>query len=145
MVLLTWGHSNPRTAKTATGLLRYCGDECVAVFDPDNVGKDIANIAHQQFSLLGTYQYNDQLTLGARVTYAGGRKLGGPVENGNTLPDYTTIDLMATYKFSEHAELQFNVNNVADTTYYDSGYRSGSPFTYVAPGREFPFNFKAKF
>ena len=33
----------------------------------------------------------------------------------------------------------------ADTTYYDSGYRSGSPFTYVAPGREFSFNFKAKF
>lgn len=39
MVLLTWGHSNPRTAKTATGLLRYCGDECIAVFDPDHVGK----------------------------------------------------------------------------------------------------------
>lgn len=39
MVLLTWGHSNPRTAKTATGLLRYCPDECVAVFDPDLAGK----------------------------------------------------------------------------------------------------------
>jgi uncharacterized NAD-dependent epimerase/dehydratase family protein len=39
MVLLTWGHSNPRTAKTATGLLRFCPDECVAVFDPDNVGQ----------------------------------------------------------------------------------------------------------
>ncbi|GIW96900.1 MAG: hypothetical protein KatS3mg111_0233 [Pirellulaceae bacterium] len=40
MVLLTWGHSNPHTAKTATGLLRYCPDECVAVYDPDNAGKD---------------------------------------------------------------------------------------------------------
>ena len=39
MVLLTWGHSNPRTAKTATGLLRYCPDECVAVLDPDRAGK----------------------------------------------------------------------------------------------------------
>ncbi len=39
MVLLTWGHSNPRTAKTATGLLRYCPDECVAVLDPDQAGK----------------------------------------------------------------------------------------------------------
>lgn len=39
MVLLTWGHSNPRTAKTAAGLLRYCPDECVAVFDPDNAGR----------------------------------------------------------------------------------------------------------
>jgi uncharacterized NAD-dependent epimerase/dehydratase family protein len=39
MVLLTWGHSNPRTAKTASGLLRYCPDECVAVFDPDCAGQ----------------------------------------------------------------------------------------------------------
>ncbi|MCA9128314.1 MAG: DUF1611 domain-containing protein [Planctomycetales bacterium] len=38
MVLLTWGNSNPRTAKTATGLLRYCGDECLAVLDPDKAG-----------------------------------------------------------------------------------------------------------
>ncbi len=39
MVLLTWGHSNPRTAKTATGLLRYCPDECLAVLDPDQAGR----------------------------------------------------------------------------------------------------------
>lgn len=39
MVLLTWGYSNPRTAKTAAGLLRYCPQECVAVFDPDNAGR----------------------------------------------------------------------------------------------------------
>lgn len=55
MILLTWGHSNPRTAKTATGLLRWCPDECLAVFDPENaggntrellgVGKDVPIIA----------------------------------------------------------------------------------------------------
>ena len=39
MVLLTWGHSNPRTAKTATGLLRYCPEQCVAVLDPDQAGR----------------------------------------------------------------------------------------------------------
>ncbi len=39
MVLLTWGHSNPRTAKTATGLLRYCPRECLAVLDPDCAGQ----------------------------------------------------------------------------------------------------------
>ncbi|MCC6510676.1 MAG: DUF1611 domain-containing protein [Pirellulaceae bacterium] len=39
MVLLTWGYSNPRTAKTAAGLLRYCPEECVAVLDPDNAGR----------------------------------------------------------------------------------------------------------
>jgi uncharacterized NAD-dependent epimerase/dehydratase family protein len=40
MVLLTWGHTNPRTAKTATGLLRFCPEECVAIFDPDMAGKN---------------------------------------------------------------------------------------------------------
>ncbi len=40
IVLLTWGHTNPRTAKTATGLLRYCPGECVAVLDPDQAGRD---------------------------------------------------------------------------------------------------------
>lgn len=39
MVLLTWGHSNPKTAKTATGLLRYCPEECVAIYDPDCAGQ----------------------------------------------------------------------------------------------------------
>jgi uncharacterized NAD-dependent epimerase/dehydratase family protein len=39
MVLLTWGHSNPRTAKTATGLLRYCPTECLAVLDPEQAGR----------------------------------------------------------------------------------------------------------
>lgn len=44
MILLTWGHTNPRTAKTATGLLRYCPDECVAVFDPDTAGQSVADL-----------------------------------------------------------------------------------------------------
>lgn len=39
IVLLTAGHTNPRTAKTSTGLLRFCPDECVAVLDPDHAGK----------------------------------------------------------------------------------------------------------
>lgn len=39
MVLLTWGHTNPGTAKTAAGLLRYCPEECLAILDPDQSGK----------------------------------------------------------------------------------------------------------
>ena len=33
MILLTEGMSNPAEAKTATGLLRYRGEEVVAVYD----------------------------------------------------------------------------------------------------------------
>lgn len=42
MVLLTEGHSNPHTAKTAAGLLRYCPEECVGVIDSHLHGKDVA-------------------------------------------------------------------------------------------------------
>ncbi len=39
MVVLTDGHSNPITAKTACSVLRYCGDEVLAVLDADSAGK----------------------------------------------------------------------------------------------------------
>jgi uncharacterized NAD-dependent epimerase/dehydratase family protein len=41
MVLLTEGHSNPHTAKTAAGLLRYCPDECVGVIDSHHHGEKV--------------------------------------------------------------------------------------------------------
>lgn len=43
MVLLTEGHSNPHTAKTATGLLRYCPDECVGVIDSHHAGHSVSH------------------------------------------------------------------------------------------------------
>ena len=39
LILLTDGHTNPLTAKTATSVLRYCRDEVVALFDRSQVGK----------------------------------------------------------------------------------------------------------
>lgn len=44
MVLLTWGFTNPQRAKTAAGLLRYCPDECLAVYDPDQTGKSAEDL-----------------------------------------------------------------------------------------------------
>jgi uncharacterized NAD-dependent epimerase/dehydratase family protein len=41
MILLTWGFTEPHTAKTAAGLLRYRPHECRAVFDPDLVGQSL--------------------------------------------------------------------------------------------------------
>lgn len=39
MVILTEGHTNPHTAKTATSLVRYCRDECVALLDSQQAGR----------------------------------------------------------------------------------------------------------
>jgi uncharacterized NAD-dependent epimerase/dehydratase family protein len=41
MVILTQGHSNPHTAKTACSVMRYCPDEVVAVLDADSVGYSV--------------------------------------------------------------------------------------------------------
>ena len=41
MIILTQGHSNPHTAKTACSVLRYCPDEVVAVLDSDSVGTSV--------------------------------------------------------------------------------------------------------
>ena len=38
MIVLTEGHTNPHTAKTASCLLRYCGDEVVALLDSTERG-----------------------------------------------------------------------------------------------------------
>ena len=42
MVILTEGHSDPHTAKTACSVMRYRPDEVVAVLDSDSVGMSIA-------------------------------------------------------------------------------------------------------
>lgn len=42
MVILTEGHSNPHTAKTACSVMRYRPDEVVAVLDGDSVGVSVA-------------------------------------------------------------------------------------------------------
>lgn len=39
MVILTEGHTDPHTAKTATSIVRYCRDECVALLDSTQAGK----------------------------------------------------------------------------------------------------------
>ena len=44
MVILTDGHSNPLTAKTACSVLRYCQDEVVAVLDSQAAGQTAAQL-----------------------------------------------------------------------------------------------------
>lgn len=39
IVILTEGHTNPHTAKTASSLIRYCGDEVLALLDSMNSGR----------------------------------------------------------------------------------------------------------
>lgn len=104
--------------------------------DPDNIGEELATVAHQQFNLLGTYDVTDRLMLGVQANWAGEVKLGSTAPNDNTLPSYWSFDLVGSYDINERMDMRFGVKNAADAVYYDTAYRSGEPFTYVAPGRE---------
>ena len=76
MVLLTWGHSNPRSAKTATGLLRFCPQECVAVFDPDNAGRSAGELLEigGDLPVIGSLEQADHAdTLVLGIAPPGGR------------------------------------------------------------------------
>lgn len=113
--------------------------------DAAAVGQSFPNIATQQFNLLATYDVTDKLMLGAQVNYGGKVKLGSLSPNGNELPSYLTLDLVGEYEIAKNTALKFAVKNVTDKTYYDAGYRSGSPFVYVAPGRELSISLAMKF
>ncbi|WP_295512207.1 TonB-dependent receptor [uncultured Sulfitobacter sp.] len=113
--------------------------------DSDNVGLSVANVAHEQINILATYQVTDKLMLGGRVNYQGAIDLGSTAANGRSLPDAWTFDLLGEYEVADNATLKMGITNVADTIVYDAAYRSGTPFTYVAPGREISVSYEMKF
>ncbi len=100
-----------------------------------NVGRPFANIPKHSGSILATYALTGQVQVGAQV-YAQSRIYGGSLAAGATsVPGYARFDAMARWKPSDRFELRLNVLNLTDKVYYDAIYRSGSPFSYIAPGR----------
>ncbi|WP_244431972.1 TonB-dependent siderophore receptor [Rhodopseudomonas sp. B29] len=104
--------------------------------DPNSVGAQLANIAHQSFNLLSKYQITDQWELGGQAVYAS-KIYGGTFAaiNGNVLPEHWRFDAFAEFKVDKHLTAKLSVNNIFNTTYYDAFYRSNSPFVFIAPGR----------
>ncbi|MGO4916968.1 TonB-dependent receptor [Pseudogemmobacter sp. W21_MBD1_M6] len=104
--------------------------------DPNALGKKVPNIAGAQLNLLATYDVTKDLMLGLQTNYVGDRALGGTYANGKTLPEHWTFDIVGSYHLADTTEIRFGVTNATNQTVYDAAYRSGEPFTYVAPGRE---------
>lgn len=104
---------------------------------PTNVGRPLANIAHESFSLLSKYQLNDTWELGGQAVYRskiyGGTLLAA--NQGTSLPSYWRFDAFAEAKLDQHWKLKLFVNNIFDKRYYDALYQSAAPFVLEAPGR----------
>ncbi|MBK3663948.1 TonB-dependent receptor [Bradyrhizobium diazoefficiens] len=104
---------------------------------PTNVGRPLANIAHQSFSMLTKYQLTDVWELGGQAVYRsqiyGGTLLAA--NQGTSIPGYWRFDAFAEAKINKNWRIKLFVNNIFDKRYYDALYQSATPFVLEAPGR----------
>lgn len=103
--------------------------------DPEIDGQRFANVPRHSFSLLSSYAFTERFSLGAQAFYRS-RIYGGSLEAREaSVPGYWKFDAVARYRPVDNVEVRANVLNIFDKRYYDAIYRSGEPFSYVAPGR----------
>ena len=104
---------------------------------PTNVGRPLANVAHQSFSMLTKYQLTDVWELGGQAVYRsqiyGGTLLAA--NQGTSIPGYWRFDAFAEAKVDKHWTVKLFLNNIFDKRYYDALYQSATPFVLEAPGR----------
>ncbi|MGJ4939771.1 TonB-dependent receptor [Bradyrhizobium sp. HKCCYLS1011] len=102
-----------------------------------NVGRPLANVAHQSFSMLTKYQLDDTWEIGGQAVYRskiyGGTLLAA--NQGTSIPSYWRFDAFAEAKIDKHWTAKLFVNNIFDKRYYDALYQSSAPFVLEAPGR----------
>jgi catecholate siderophore receptor len=139
-----------------------------------NVGLQLANVAHESFSLLSKYKFGDVFGLAPDTLEIGGQAIyrskvyGGNniIANGATatdaatrlptaanatvnwpteLPSYWRFDAFVEAKVTENITLKASIMNMFDRTYYDAFYQTASPYTVVAPGRTVYLEARVKF
>ncbi|WP_227816327.1 TonB-dependent receptor [Nitrogeniibacter aestuarii] len=115
--------------------------------DQSRVDAGLSNFPETTASVLLSYAATPKFTFGGNVTYQG-RKYSGTPESPEQLtvkvPDYTVLDLFASYRFNRNLSARLNVGNVTDETYYLSAYRSGA-FMYLGDARNAQLTFNYDF
>src|SRR4051812_8578727 len=111
-----------------------------------NLGLQLANVAHQSFSMLTKYKFDDGWELGGQAVYRS-KVYGGTfaADTGNELPSYWRFDAFVEKKIDKNWTMKFYAQNLTNKLYYDTLYRSAVPFVAVAPGRAFYLITTAKF
>ena len=101
-----------------------------------NVGLQLANIAHQSFSMLTKYQFNDIWELGGQAVYRS-KIYGGTLLAANQARRCRATGASMRSRKQDQQELAVKlfVNNIFDKRYYDALYQSAAPFVLEAPGR----------
>jgi catecholate siderophore receptor len=94
-------------------------------------GNQLANTPENSLTLWTTYNVTDKLTVGGGAFYMD--EVWGNVANTVYVDSYWRYDAMASYKLTKNVDLQLNVQNLTDETYYDKAY--SAHFASQAAGR----------
>ncbi len=130
------GASGNLTSRLAVfGGYTFLDAKVLATTNPVVAGGPFPNVARNSFAILATYKLFDSFTVGGQANYNSARFGGTTIALPSTLPGYWRFDATAKASLTGKIELQVNVLNLTNKTYYDAIYRSATPFTYVAPGR----------
>ena len=111
-----------------------------------NIGLQMANIAHESFSMLTKYKFDNGWELGGQAVYRS-KIFGGTfgANTGTELPSYWRFDAFVEKKIDKNWTMKLYAQNLTNKLYYDTLYRSATPFVAVAPGRAFYVVTSAKF
>jgi len=96
-----------------------------------NDGNELPNTPKNSASLWTTYQVLPRLTVGGGAFYVD--DVFGNVANTTMVESYVRWDAMAAYKLTKNIDLQLNVQNLTNETYYDKAF--STHFANQAPGR----------
>lgn len=104
-----------------------------------NIGDPLANTPEHSVSLFTTYRVMPRLAIGGGVYYVGetfGGNQGGAGGGANRIymPEWTRLDLFASYDINERTSLQLNVKNATDEEYIMR--TNGVHHADVAPARQ---------
>lgn len=106
-----------------------------------NNGKVFPNTPRNSFSLWSTYDVMPAFTVGGGAFFMS--EVFGDPANVHAVPSYWRFDAMATYRINKKLEVQLNVLNVLNRTYYDQVYPTH--YASMAPGRSAFVTLKARY
>lgn len=110
----------------------YLDGEVISSANAFEVGQRLDNLPRHSASVWTTYQINDRLKIGGGLLHVGERnsnvRPNPTFDLTVVVPGYTVLDAMATWRLTDRLELQLNLNNLANTRYWQG----------VQPGQSLP-------
>ncbi|SMG00772.1 TonB-dependent receptor [Burkholderia singularis] len=94
-------------------------------------GHQFPNTPKHSFTLWTNYDVTPKFTLGGGAFYMS--KVFGDTANLRAVPSYWRFDATAQYRINKKLDVQLNVQNLFNRTYYDQAYPAH--YASIAPGR----------